>query len=56
MKKPEEMARLFVDLPEAIANTEVLSSRLKFNLKECVFQGRTFCWAKAADLRLRKGD
>jgi len=34
MKTPAEMARLFSDLPEAIANTEVLSSRLQFTLKD----------------------
>ena len=34
VKSPEEMRRLFADLPEAIANTEVLSSRLKFTLNE----------------------
>jgi error-prone DNA polymerase len=34
MKTPAEMAQLFSDLPEAIANTEVLSSRLQFTLKD----------------------
>ncbi len=34
MKTPVEMAQLFSDLPEAIANTEVLSSRLQFTLKD----------------------
>ncbi len=38
LKTPEEMARLFVDLPEAIANTEVLSSRLKFTLKDLGYE------------------
>ena len=33
LKSPAEMARLFADLPEAIANTEILSSRLEFRLK-----------------------
>jgi len=33
-KAPAEMARLFSDLPEAIANTESLSSRLKFALND----------------------
>jgi error-prone DNA polymerase len=33
-KTPEEMALLFADLPEAIANTEVLSSRLQFTLND----------------------
>ena len=34
VKSPAEMARLFEDLPEAIANTQVLSSRLKFTLND----------------------
>ena len=34
LKTPAEMAQLFSDLPEAIANTEVLSSRLQFTLKD----------------------
>jgi len=34
LKTPAEMAKLFSDLPEAIANTEVLSSRLQFTLKD----------------------
>src|ERR1700684_2527994 len=34
MKTPAEMAQLFPDLPEAIANTQVLSSRLQFTLKD----------------------
>jgi error-prone DNA polymerase len=34
MKTPAEMAQLFSDLPEAIANTQVLSSRLQFTLKD----------------------
>ena len=33
-KSHEEMAPLFADLPEAIANTEILSSRLRFTLKD----------------------
>ena len=33
VKSPEEMARLFADLPEAIANTVELSSRLEFTLE-----------------------
>jgi error-prone DNA polymerase len=32
------MTRLFFDLPEAIVNTEVLSSRLKFNLKDLGYE------------------
>jgi error-prone DNA polymerase len=34
IRTPEEMARLFADLPEAIANTAELSSRLEFTLKD----------------------
>jgi error-prone DNA polymerase len=34
LKPPEEMARLFADLPEAIANTEIISSRLQYTLKD----------------------
>jgi error-prone DNA polymerase len=33
LKSPAEMERLFADLPEAIANTQELSSRLEFTLK-----------------------
>src|SRR3981081_2725876 len=33
LKSPAEMERLFADLPEAIANTQVLSSRLEFTLE-----------------------
>jgi error-prone DNA polymerase len=38
LKSPAEMARLFVDLPEAIANTQLLSSRLKFTLSDLGYQ------------------
>jgi error-prone DNA polymerase len=38
LKLPAEMARLFRDIPEAIANTEVLSSRLGFTLKDLGYQ------------------
>ncbi|HEV2421865.1 MAG TPA: error-prone DNA polymerase [Candidatus Acidoferrales bacterium] len=34
LKPPAEMERLFADLPEAIANTQELSSRLEFSLKD----------------------
>jgi error-prone DNA polymerase len=34
MKTPAEMAQLFADVPEAVANTQVLSSRLQFTLKD----------------------
>jgi error-prone DNA polymerase len=38
LKSPEEMALLFADLPEAIANTGGLSSRLQFTLKDLGYQ------------------
>ena len=38
LKSPAEMARLFSDLPEAIANTQLLSSRLKFTLNDLGYQ------------------
>jgi error-prone DNA polymerase len=34
LKSPAEMEELFADLPEAIANTQILSSRLQFTLKD----------------------
>jgi error-prone DNA polymerase len=38
VKSPEEMARLFADLPEAIAKTVELSSRLEFTLEELGYE------------------
>ncbi|HEV2313878.1 MAG TPA: error-prone DNA polymerase [Candidatus Acidoferrales bacterium] len=38
LKSSAEMARLFADLPEAITNTEALSSRLKFTLNDLGYQ------------------
>jgi error-prone DNA polymerase len=38
VKSPEEMAELFADLPEAIANTVELSSRLEFTLKDLGYE------------------
>jgi error-prone DNA polymerase len=38
VKSPREMARLFADLPEAIANTVELSSRLEFTLQELGYE------------------
>jgi len=38
LKTPAEMAQLFRDLPEAVANTQVLSSRLKFTLNDLGYQ------------------
>jgi error-prone DNA polymerase len=38
LKSPQEMQRLFADLPEAIANTAELSSRLEFTLEDLGYQ------------------
>jgi error-prone DNA polymerase len=38
LKTPAEMQQLFVDLPEAIANTQILSSRLQFTLKDLGYE------------------
>ncbi len=38
MKSPEEMKALFADLPEAIANTVELSSRLEFTLEDLGYE------------------
>jgi error-prone DNA polymerase len=38
LKSPAEMERLFADLPEAIANTQVLSSRLEFTLEHLGYE------------------
>jgi error-prone DNA polymerase len=38
LKSPAEMVRLFSDLPEAIANTEILSSRLNFKLNDLGYE------------------
>jgi error-prone DNA polymerase len=38
LKSPTEMARLFADLPEAIANTAELSSRLAFSLADLGYE------------------
>jgi error-prone DNA polymerase len=38
LKSPAEMERLFADLPEAIANTQTLSSRLQFTLEDLGYQ------------------
>src|SRR6185436_6358968 len=38
VKTPNEMATLFADLPEAIANTVELSSRLEFTLKDLGYE------------------
>ena len=38
LKTPAEMEQLFADLPEAIANTQTLSSRLQFTLKDLGYE------------------
>src|SRR6266404_3885396 len=38
LKSPAEMERLFADLPEAIANTQALSSRLEFTLNDLGYE------------------
>jgi error-prone DNA polymerase len=38
LKTPEQMCRLFADLPEAIANTKELSARLEFTLDDLGYQ------------------
>ncbi len=38
VKSPEEMARLFADLPEAIANTLEISARLEFTLADLGYE------------------
>ncbi|PWU09528.1 MAG: error-prone DNA polymerase [Terriglobia bacterium] len=38
VKTPTEMARLFADLPEAIANTQEISSRLEFTLADLGYE------------------
>ena len=38
LKSPEEMSRLFADLPEAISNTQEVSSRLQFDLSDLGYE------------------
>jgi len=38
VKSPKEMAELFADLPEAIANTVELSSRLEFTMRDLGYE------------------
>jgi error-prone DNA polymerase len=38
IRRPEEMVRLFADLPDAIANTLELSSRLEFSLEKLGYE------------------
>jgi len=42
VKSPAQMAALFADLPEAIANTERLAQRLDFTLKDLGYEFPTF--------------
>jgi error-prone DNA polymerase len=42
LKTSEEMTQLFADLPEAIANTETLSSRLEFSLDDLGYEFPTY--------------
>ncbi|MFZ3214532.1 MAG: error-prone DNA polymerase [Candidatus Acidiferrales bacterium] len=38
LKSPAEMTRLFADLPEAIANTQLVSARLQFDLHDLGYE------------------
>ncbi len=38
LRRPEEMARLFADLPDAVANTQGVSSKLNFTLSDLGYQ------------------
>jgi error-prone DNA polymerase len=38
LKSPEEMLRLFADIPEAIVNTQDVSARLKFDLSDLGYE------------------
>jgi error-prone DNA polymerase len=42
LKNVKEMTQLFADLPEAIANTETLSSRLEFSLHDLGYEFPTY--------------
>jgi error-prone DNA polymerase len=42
LKSPAKMKRLFSDLPEAIANTQELSSRLEFSLEDLGYKFPTY--------------
>ena len=47
VKTPAEMARLFADLPEAIANTLEISARLRFTLADLGYDFRAIPCRKA---------
>jgi error-prone DNA polymerase len=53
LKSPAEMARLFADLPEAIANTHELSSRLNFTLADLGYEFPHYCDTEMTFLRQR---
>ena len=53
MKSPVEMARLFADLPEAIANTRELSARLDFTLANLGYEFPRYCEDEMSLLRER---
>jgi error-prone DNA polymerase len=42
LKSPDEMLRLFADIPEAIANTQVVAARLQFDLSKLGYQFPTY--------------
>jgi error-prone DNA polymerase len=53
LKSPAEMARLFADLPEAIANTRELSARLDFTLANLGYEFPRYCGDEMSLLRRR---
>src|SRR5205085_6164785 len=53
LKSPAEMARLFADLPEAIANTAELSARLDFTLANLGYEFPRYCDDETSLLRQR---
>ena len=52
LKSPQEMHRLFADLPEAISNTLELSSRLEFTLNDLGYQFPTLSRSRWRDHEL----
>ena len=56
LKTPAEMARLFADVPEAIANTGELSSRLDFTLADLGYEFPHYCDDEMAALRHHTGE
>jgi error-prone DNA polymerase len=51
LKSPAEMARLFADIPDAIANTCELSSRLDFTLADLGYKFPRYCDDEMRELR-----